>query len=46
MIFGANKNGIFPVPAGMRPQVIIYQMRVIAALFVVVYVCKVVVGIG
>ena len=40
MIFGANKNGKFPVPAGMRPQVIIYQMRVIVALFVVVYVCK------
>ena len=40
MIFGANKNGKFPVSAGMRPQVIIYQMRVIVALFVVVYVCK------
>lgn len=40
MIFGANKNGKFPVPAGMRPQVIIYQMRVSVALFVVVYVCK------
>lgn len=40
MIFGANKNGKFPVSAGMRSQVIIYQMRVIVALFVVVYVCK------
>ena len=40
MIFGGNKNGKFPVSAGMRPQVIIYQMRVIVALFVVVYVCK------
>ena len=40
MIFGANKNGKFPVPAEMRPQVIIYQMRVIVTLFVVVYVCK------
>lgn len=27
MIFGANKNGKFPVPAGMRPQVIIYQIN-------------------
>lgn len=34
MIFGANKNDKFPVPAGMRPQVII------VALFVVVYICK------
>ena len=25
MIFGANKNGKFPVSAGMSPQVIIYQ---------------------
>ena len=40
MIFGANKNGKFSVSAGMRPQVIIYQMRVSVALFVVVYVCK------
>ena len=40
MIFGANKNGKFPVPAEMRPQVIIYQMRVIVTLFVVLYVCK------
>lgn len=35
MIFGANKNGKFPLPAGMRQQVIIYQMRVTVALFVV-----------